>query len=957
MFGFLGFLWIAAGSIPFILTITKVKKLGKKVLAKKIRNAIIIFLVDIALLVVINLLFYYLTEIRWFMQFGFEQRFITFITSKISLFWIGFVIAFIFLYVNICYSLKKLSVHMFKSVYIGVIFVFSVFHGLSAGGLWYKTLLFLNQASSSLLDPLWGKPVGFYLFTLPFLEGMLNWLWWLIISAFLVCLAPLLINRGMLHKDYMRSEEFKQRVMHLKLQALLLMAFVFFVFAAFSYINIYKMMLSESGVVRGVDFVDNNYRVLGFTVTIIIYVLTGAILLLSVFIPKMRRMLVKKKYSQARGKDIFTMRTYVLPLSVVVVLIVFNFLVPAVLSSLLVKPNEITLEKPYIQNSIEFTRRAYNIHSGSIEEKMYDVDKVITEDITAMNQSTLANVRLWDWRALMDNLKEQQEIRLYYSFHDVDIDRYTIDGDYKQVMLSVREMDKTNLDVNSRTWVSTKLKYTHGYGLVMLPVHEILMHGKPKLIIKNIPPQSDFSLTLKRPEVYYGEKTNDYVYVNTEEEEFDYPRGDDNVYARYRGKGGVRINSLLTRLAYAWMFDDYRLLFSGYFTQESRVMLRRNILERVSTIAPFLVLDGDPYAVLTDDGRIIYILDAYFISGDFPYSEKYHGAISFFHGVNYIRNSVKVTVDAYNGEVKFYVMDENDVLMATHRNIFPELFTPFEEMPEGIKKHIRYPEALFTLQAEMYSTYHMEDPEIFYQREDVWTFATERYRQDFQYVVPYYVMIQFPGQSEAEFVLMVPFTPKNKNVINAWMAGKCDHPNYGKLVVYKFPKGVEVLGPRQIEARIDQNTEMSQAMTLWGQRGSEVIRGNLLAIPLFSRDSVSIFYAEPIFLQAEDAKLPELKRIALADQESVVWSENFDDALNKLLGGAKQEIVAAEAKIAGIVPDKTSTADRGLSEIIEQINSAFQSYKSLAGQGRFEEAGEYLDKIDNLIQTGQKMIE
>ncbi|MEJ2663978.1 MAG: UPF0182 family protein, partial [Spirochaetia bacterium] len=674
----------------------------------------------------------------------------------------------------------------------------------------------------------------------------------------------------------------------------------------------------------------------GLAVTIIVYIGLGLLLFLCLFLPRLRRLLIKKRFSQVHGREMFAPRVFIFPAAVFALLITFNFIIPALMESLVVKPNEITLEKPYIQDSINFTRRAYNIHGDSMEERMYDVNTTIDEDVVNMNRSTLNNIRLWDWRALMDNLKEQQEIRLYYSFHDVDIDRYTING----------ELDKRNLDVNSRTWVSSKLKYTHGMGLVLLAAHEISADGKPKLLIKNIPPESSISLAITKPQVYYGEETNDQVYVHSTEQEFDYPRGDTNVYTQYTGTGGVNISSLLNRFAYAWKFDDYRLLFSSYFTKKTKVLFKRNILERMRTIAPFLIPDADPYAVLTDDGRIVYIIDAYFVSDGYPYAEKYNGVLTPFHGINYIRNSVKVTVDAYNGSITFYTIDNKDILLATHRKIFPELFRPFSEMPQDIKKHIRYPEGLFTIQAEMYSTYHMEDPEVFYQREDVWTFATERYRKDFQMVIPYYVMIQFPGDKGVEFVLMVPFTPKNKNVINAWMAGRCDLPHYGELVVYKFPKGVEVLGPRQIEARIDQNTQMSQDMTLWGQRGSEVIRGNLLAIPLFGKTALSIFYAEPIFLQAEDAKLPELKRVALGDQGSVVWDQDFNVALRKLLGKFSETAVAPQQE--SMKPESTVSTSR-LKSLVREIQSALDSYTSLAGQGKFAEAGKYLDKIKELI--------
>jgi uncharacterized membrane protein (UPF0182 family) len=509
-------------------------------------------------------------------------------------------------------------------------------------------------------------------------------------------------------------------------------------------------------------------------------------------------------------------------------------------------------------------------------------------------------------------------------------------------MLSVRELEKDNLDIRSDTWVSRHFKHTHGYGLVLVPAHEFLPQGKPKMLIKNIPPEEDLkSIEIKRPQVYYGEKTRDHVYVNTSQQEFDYPMGDKNMYTRYKGKGGVNIGGFLEKLVYAWKFDGYRIFFSAYFTENSRVLFYRHIKERVNRIAPFLRLDKDPYAVISDEGRIKYIIDAYTLSSDYPYSKKYDGVLNQFWGYNYIRNSVKIVVDAYDGTVDFYIVDPDDLLIRTYQNIFPGLFKTMEEMPQNIRDHIRYPEDYLTVQADVYSTYHMTDPEVFYQKEDVWQFATERYRENFQRVIPYYVMVHFPREEKVEFVLINPFTPKNKNVINAWMAGRCDYPNYGKLMVYQFPKGVEVLGPRQIEARIDQDTEMSQSMTLWGQRGSEVIRGNLLTIPLFHENTLYILYAEPIYLQAESTKMPEIKRIVLADQEKVVWAEEFPDAVRRLvgIGGVGQK----EEKVPLIMSEN-------LRRLIQQANQAFQSYQQSVSKGEFRQAGKNLEDLRSMLK-------
>ncbi|MCF8062854.1 MAG: UPF0182 family protein, partial [Deltaproteobacteria bacterium] len=616
--------------------------------------------------------------------------------------------------------------------------------------------------------------------------------------------------------------------------------------------------------------------------------------------------------------------------------------IPSIIDSYVVKPNEITLEHPFIRHNIDFTRQAYKLQDPFLETRRIDAGREITREVVDRNEQTLRNIRLWDWRALLDTLQEQQEIRLYYEFTDVDIDRYHIDGTYRQMMLSVREIEKNALDPESQTWVSRHLKYTHGYGLVLLPVHEFLHQGSPNLLIRNIPPEVNVpGFSISRPEIYYGELTRDHVYVRTKEQEFDYPSGDQNVYTTYQGEGGVPLESLFKRFAYAWKFGEVQLLFSTYFTGESRVMFRREIIPRLKALAPFLMYDRDPYPVLTEDGRIKYIVDTYTVSDRYPYSGAYEGSLGTFRGANYMRNAVKAVVDAYDGTVSFYVFDEEDILLRTYDKIFPGLFRPRSEMPESLERHIRYPDDYLTVQAEMYATYHMADVGVFYQREDVWTFATERYRESFQPVQPYYVMVRFPDRDEIEFVLMIPFTPKNKNVINAWMAGRCDPPYYGKLLVFTFPKGVEVLGPRQIEARIDQDAEMSQRLSLWGQRGSEVVRGNLLAVPLFSEKTLYMLFAEPVFLQASNARLPQIKRIALADQTEVVWADTFEASLLKLIGEEERMKSAEEAPLS---------AEPGPTEgLIRQAVDLFQGYKDGLKSGDFAAAGEKLEELDRLL--------
>jgi uncharacterized membrane protein (UPF0182 family) len=941
MFFILGVLVLTLGSLPLIHAVKQSKEMEKSGRRKRIRRGAYYLLGTIVFMVLFNVLCYFYSELLWFQNLTYEDRFWKVFGYKLMLFFAGGVVAYAFLFSNFKYLLSKMEVSVRKGIIELLVLGFSLIFALWATGLWEEALLYFNQAETSLADPIFNEPVNFYLFGLPLISSVLTWFFFLIIVTFGICGLSLYFS-FQTNQGGVSAEVKKERIGKTGKLFLFQAAAFLLLLAWNSYLNLFRLLYSDWGVVQGAGFVDVHFRTLGYYVSIAVYAIFGVLLLATLFSDKLKKKVFRLKEDPATGKVKLSRTSLLYPGAGFALIILLTWIVPGVVAPLAVKPNEITLEKPYIENNIKFTRKAYNIDDEKIEQRQYSMGMNITPGVIRANEQTLDNVRLWDWRALMDNLQEQQEIRLYYKFHDVDVDRYHLNGDYRQVMLSVRELEKDNLDIRSDTWVSRHFKYTHGYGLVLVPAHEFLPQGKPKMLIKNIPPEEDLkSIEIKRPQVYYGEKTRDHVYVNTSQQEFDYPMGDKNMYTRYKGKGGVNIGGFLEKLVYAWKFDGYRIFFSAYFTENSRVLFYRHIKERVNRIAPFLRLDKDPYAVISDEGRIKYIIDAYTLSSDYPYSKKYDGVLNQFWGYNYIRNSVKIVVDAYDGTVDFYIVDPDDLLIRTYQNIFPGLFKTMEEMPQNIRDHIRYPEDYLTVQADVYSTYHMTDPEVFYQKEDVWQFATERYRENFQRVIPYYVMVHFPREEKVEFVLINPFTPKNKNVINAWMAGRCDYPNYGKLMVYQFPKGVEVLGPRQIEARIDQDTEMSQSMTLWGQRGSEVIRGNLLTIPLFHENTLYILYAEPIYLQAESTKMPEIKRIVLADQEKVVWAEEFPDAVRRLvgIGGVGQK----EEKVPLIMSEN-------LRRLIQQANQAFQSYQQSVSKGEFRQAGKNLEDLRSMLK-------
>jgi uncharacterized membrane protein (UPF0182 family) len=552
--------------------------------------------------------------------------------------------------------------------------------------------------------------------------------------------------------------------------------------------------------------------------------------------------------------------------------------------------------------------------------------------------------------------KQFQEIRLYYEFVDVDIDRYMISGNYRQVMASARELWLPNLPQQSQTFVNQRFKYTHGNGITLTAVSEFTPEGLPNLLIKDIPPRSDYpELQVTRPQIYYGELTYEHAIVNSEEEEFDYPSGEENVYIHYPGKGGVQLSSLWRKFIYGWKFDGTRLFVSDYPTRESRIMFHRQIAERVRTLAPFIGFDEDPYIVLAD-GRLHWIIDAYTTSEYYPYSEPFisseviqyrEGNLTrslrlevsdYLSGINYIRNSVKVVVDAFEGTVDFYVFEPEDPMIQVWSRIFPDLFRPMEDMPAELLKHVRYPEDLMLTQGLVYSKYHMSDPTVFYNQEDLWIRATEKYYDRVTPVSPYYIMWQLPGSTDPEFVMILPFTPKNRQVMIGWIAGMCDGDNYGRLLAYKFPKETRVLGPQQVETKIDQDRFLSGQLTLWDQRGSKVIRGNVLAIPI----EETLLYVEPIYLQAETAAYPELRLVAVMHGDNLSYAETFQDALRGLFEGV--DLAAPEREW------EAPAGETSLNNLIKQANDAFEDYLSYQSQKRFGDAARALETLQRALE-------
>lgn len=713
-------------------------------------------------------------------------------------------------------------------------------------GNWTTLLRYLYHVPYGSNDPLFGKDIGFYLFSLPAYIEVKNWM-------LLTLLLSALFAGGIYwfygEIEYGPHSRSMSPVVIAHGSALLGLLFAV---KAWSYgLDRYLLLYGDNGVVIGASYTDIHVQLP------LLWILMG----LSII-------------TAFAAFANLNLRTFRLPVAAILLLVIGSLVLSGVIPSLFrhffVRPSELQLERPYIARNITLTRQAYDL--DRIVVKPFAAEQTLTFKTLEADKATIDNIRLWDWRPLYDTYAQLQEIRTYYKFHDLDVDRYWLNGSYQSVMLSARELQPSLLPPNAQTWVNRHVLFTHGNGAVMSPVTRKSTEGLPYFYLRDIPALADGGPEIREPRIYYGEQSNDYVLVKSSVPEFDYPKGNDNVYATYGGTGGVAIGGLLRRALFAQYFNDVNLLLTDYITPDSRIMIRRNIRERVRTIAPFLRLDHDPYLVISQ-GRMFWMQDAYTTSSYFPSSQPVEDL-----DLNYIRNSVKIVIDAYNGAVAFYLMDPGDPIAATYQRIFPNLFKPFAAMSADLQKHIRYPEDLFLIQARIYQAYHMEAADVFYNREDLWQFPRQPTGDGTTAMAPYYIIMRLPGEPQAEFFLMLPMVPSRRDNMIAWLAARCDAPDYGKLIVYEFPKDKLIFGPFQIEARINQNTEISQQLTLWNQMGSRVIRGNLLVIPIEN----SILYVSPLYLRAEQGHLPELKRVIAAYGEHVVMKETLPEALSAL---------------------------------------------------------------------------
>ncbi|MCC6765705.1 MAG: UPF0182 family protein [Deltaproteobacteria bacterium] len=731
-----------------------------------------------------------------------------------------------------------------RALVLGAAAVAAALAGIAQAASAGAYLLWWYGGAFGAADPVFGRDVGFFVFALPALKSMAGAATGAVVLATIVAAAVFYLHGAL---DVRRPDELAAP--HLVGTASLLLALYLATRAVGYWLGRYDLLLAPYGAVFGA----------GYTVSAVKLPLQWLLVLASLAGAGLAA-------ANVRGRD------WRLAIGAVVLVLGAGLLasfLPDVFQRLRVRPDELRLERPYLAHNIAMTRRAYGL--DRIDSRPFPADQALDAAAIARNAATFENVRLWDPQPLLDAYRQLQLIRLYYDFHDVDVDRYDLADGRRQVMLAAREIDAELLPENARTWVNQRLQFTHGFGAVMSPVTELEGEGLPTFFMQDIPPQSRVGIGLAEPRIYFGEKTDDYVIVNAEAEEFDYPKGDENVSSSYTGADGIMLGSRLRRAIFAWHFRDLNLLLSGNLRPESRILFRRTLQQRIGALAPFLRLDRDPYLVVAN-GRLVWMQDAYTTARTFPYAEPIRGL-----GINYIRNPVKITVDAYDGTVGFWAMDPDEPVLAAYARMFPGLFRPFAEMPAALRPHVRYPEDLFLIQTEMYRTYHMTNPDVFYNKEDLWSFPTDAAGGEMRRAVadPYYVITKLPGEAGEEFILMQPMTPANRSNMVGWVAARSDLEHYGELVVYELPKERLVYGPQQIEARIDQDTVISQQLSLWNQMGSKVIRGNLLVIPVED----SVVYVEPLYLRSTQGQIPELKRVIVAYGDRLAMERTLDAAL------------------------------------------------------------------------------
>lgn len=875
-----------------------------------------------------------LTDWYWFQEVGYEQVFVISLWSELAsalLFGVAFFLIFFpNLYLADRFSFRldetgRQNVFPFlnplpypgplRKFIFSTSLLFSLIAAVRGADHWEAIQRFIHASPFNLNDPLFHYDIGFFVFRLPLLQDLHSWLFFTLILTTAATGILYLLRRSFLFFPPRTFQVLPAAKWHL----LILISFLFFLGSFGFWLQLLEILFTKRGVVFGPGYTDATTQLSVLRLLIALSFLCGISILVFAY---------RKNWRLPAS----------LLLILILVMIVGRGIYPSLVQKLKVIPNEIVLERPYLERNIRYTRTAYGL--DHIEDREFPAEDNLTQDDLRKNNLTIKNIRLWNHAPLLKTYSQMQEIRTYYKFVDIDNDRYTINGEYRQIMLSPRELSYPSLP--SRTWVNEHLTYTHGYGVVMGPVNRISREGLPEFFIKDIPPISTTNIIVTQPKIYYGEKSNDYVFVHTKRPEFDYPLGNRNVYSRYDGRGGVPL-SFWKKILFAFRFGSLTILLSDDITSDSRIMYYRDVTERISRILPFVRLDEDPYLVITPEGRLVWFVDGYTVTRQFPYSEPVPGI------GNYIRNSLKATVDAYDGTVHLYISDPDDPIMKTYARIFPNVFKPLSSMPSELQRHIRYPDGMLSIQARMLRAYHMQDAQVFYNKEDLWTIPRKFGQENNEEMDPYYTIMKLPEEEKEEFILLLPFTPSNKDNLSAWLAARCDAPNYGKMIVYHFPKQKLVYGTRQIEARIDQDTEISKQLSLWNQGGSQVIRGSLLAIPI----EKSILYVGSLYLAAEKGQLPELKRVIVAYGNAIAMEENLELALQRVFGGTqmkeREDSLPAVTVSAGIAERGETDRQIGI-KALGHYRKAQDSLK----RGDWGTYGEELKKMADLLEKLEK---
>jgi uncharacterized membrane protein (UPF0182 family) len=855
----------------------------------------------------------------WMRQLDYGGIFWTLFSVKVALTCAGFFFTLLFLGINLRYAAKSsgykadsetlkeaspaemnpqarlkanaLARHMMSRSTALCVAMFAAIFATGFYTQWDTYLRFRYGSAFGITDPIFGTDLGFYMFRLPWYELLQGSLLFLLV----VVLGAVGFQYGCLGRIRWTGQQSiavtKPAVRHLSILLLLLVATLGWGY----YLDRFDLLYSTRGVVYGVGYTADHVTLPALWVMITLSAAASVLLVVNFFKPRWKAV--------AAGAAVFA-----------IAYVVGVMIIPALIQSFVVQPNELSLETPYLKNYIEFTRKAYNL--GAIQETAYPAMTDLTPAILARNQDTIKNIRLWDRRPLLQTYEQTQAIRLYYDFYNVHVDRYHLADGYHQVMLSTRELSP-ELPAQAQTWVNQNLQFTHGYGLVMNFVSSSIGGGFPDYLIQNVPPVSSFGLNIAQPAIYYGESMPGSRIVATGVKEFDYPKGNENVYTSYTGTGGIPIDNFGKRLLFAWTQADINILLTGYLKPESRIQIWRDVQERVSQIAPFLKLDAEPYPVLSE-GKLYWIQDAYTTSKGFPYSNP--RTATFESGLNYIRNSVKIVVDMYNGSVSFYIMDPLDPVLAVYRQAFPGVFKDLRELSPDLKQHLRYPQDLFGIQAAQYETFHMTDPQVFYNREDLWVPPQETYDGTTGPMDPYYILMKLPGSDHLEYMLMSPFTPQKRDNMISWLAARSDFPDYGKMLFYQLPKDKLIYGPNQISAMINQSTTISEQLTLWNQIGSRVVRGKLIVIPIEN----SFLYVVPLYLRAEGTNFPQLKRVIVATGDKVVMQPTLDEALSALFTSPQETPLAGAPQVKG-----NSQSSPAITQEQLQLDAAQKAINSL----------------------------